>query len=160
MKNLLLIACICLLSGASLLAQDKIKIELKDEPTPDVYIDGKKYDSDVFDLLDPNKIASVNVIKGEKAMKEYKAPNGVVLITTKKAEKESLEGKQEVKEIKITSDKSKEEPLIVINGNVSDRKTLSKLKPKDIEKIEVLKGEAAMEEYKAPNGVVIVTTKN
>jgi len=50
-------------------------------------LDGKKSDTNVLRLLDPNLIHSVNVLKGESANALYgeEGKNGVVLITTKEA---------------------------------------------------------------------------
>jgi len=57
-----------------------------DGGTPIFIIDGKEVTKAEMDKLDSNDIASVNVYKGEKAVKKYgeKAKDGVVVITTKK----------------------------------------------------------------------------
>lgn len=156
MKNILIVTCIFCLSASHIIAQDKLNIELKDAPKPDIYIDGKKYDHEIFELLDQSKIESVNVIKGEQALKEYDAPNGVIIIETKKAAQQLIEVDE--KEIKFTD--SGKDPVIIIDGKVSNKEKLSKLSPDNIKSIEVLKGEKAIDEYNAPNGVVIVKTKN
>ena len=44
--------------------------------------------------------------------------------------------------IKPSSGKSKD-PVIIVDGKISDKETLDKLSPDDIERIEILKGEAA-----------------
>ena len=154
MKNTLLIAVIFCLSSAPVFAQDNLKVKIKD-PKPDIYIDGKKYDHDILEFLDQNKIESVNVIKDEKALKKYNAPNGVILITTKKAS-EQISNDIE-KEVFTTEDNKN--PIFIIDGKVSTKETLSKLSPDDIEKIEVVKGQKAIDDYAAPNGVIIVKTK-
>ena len=156
MKKILIVTCVFYLSTSNILAQDKLKVELKEAPKPDIYIDGKKYDHDIFDLLDQSKIESVNVIKDEKALKEYNAPNGVIIIKTKKAAQQIVTVDE--KEVNVTD--SDKDPVIVIDGKISNRETLSKLAPDDIETIDVLKGQAAIEKYNAPNGAVIVKTKN
>jgi hypothetical protein len=48
---------------------------------------------------------------------------------------------------------------VVINEKVSDKVTLEKLSPEDIATIEIVKGEKAIQQYNAPNGAVIVKTK-
>ena len=100
MKNLLLTVCAMLLTISVIQAQEneekqsqshkqeKLMIRVKGTSTvgnvkPDIYVDGKKFDFEL-ELLDPEKIESVEVIKGEKAIKEYNAPNGVLFIKTKK----------------------------------------------------------------------------
>ncbi|MEM6321991.1 MAG: hypothetical protein AAF960_30305, partial [Bacteroidota bacterium] len=120
---------------------------------PDIYVDGKKFDFPL-ELLDKDKIESVNVIKGKKAIQEYQAKNGVVLITTKKSSKKMTES--DYKEVKDAINKS---PKVIIDGKESDRATLEKLSPDDIESINVVKGEQAMKKYNAANGVVIIVTK-
>jgi len=163
MKNLILTACAVLLSISSIQAQEskgeiskkeKLHIKIKDGAKPDIYVDGKKFDFPM-DLLDENRIESVNVIKGDKAIKKYNAKNGVVLIVTKNKMVEI--DKSKIK-IKGQGEKGKN-PMIIINGEKSDRKVLKKLSTDDIESIKVLKDEQALKKYNAPNGVIIVKTK-
>lgn len=55
-----------------------------------------------------------------------------------------------------------EKPLVIIDGKESDSATaLDDLNPSKIDKMEVLKGEKAVEQYgeKAKNGVILITTK-
>ncbi len=162
MKKIILTSCAVLLLISLVHAQDKkektqidgyVHVEVKDGADPDIYVDGKKFDFPM-ELLDKNKIESVNVLKGEKAIKEYNAKNGVVLITTKKSSDKIT--KFDYKEVKGKVDKI---PMVIIDGEESDQETLSKLSPDDIESINVVKGEQAMKKYKAANGVVIVKTK-
>ena len=56
------------------------------KPTPYYVVDGVPSDEETLKGLDPERIASVNVLKGEQAISAYgeKGGNGVVLITTKK----------------------------------------------------------------------------
>ncbi|MEQ8882430.1 MAG: hypothetical protein RLQ12_22495 [Cyclobacteriaceae bacterium] len=150
-RAFLMFGVFCLLV-AQTLAQDKIKVELKDGPKPDIYIDGKKYDYAIFDLLDQTKIESIDVIKGEQALKEYDAENGVILIQSKNAVQQNGMGK-----IQISS--SDKEPVFMVDGEISDRETVSKLYPDDIKSVSVFKGQDAIDKYNAPNGVVIITTK-
>ena len=156
MKSVIIIVSLVFISSFPMSGQDNLKMELKDDLKPHLYIDGKKYDHDIFDLLDQSKIATVNVIKDDQAHIKYNAPNGVILVTTKKAAAERIV-EVDKKEIRINS--SDKDPLIVIDGEISDRATLSKLSPDDIATIDVIKGEKAMEQYEAPYGVVVVKTK-
>jgi len=143
--------------------QKSLTLKLKDGVQPLVYIDGKIYDADVVELLDQSKIASIDVIKGERAITEFNSPNGVVIIKsmsalqTDKAKNAEHPSQPEIKVRSKTRDDL--EPVIIINGEVSDEVTLSKFKPEEIESINVLKGRAAVEKYDAPNGAVIVKTK-
>jgi ribosomal protein S8 len=163
MKNLILTACVVLLSISLIQAQEKkgesskqekLHIKIKDSAKPDVYVDGKKFDFPI-DLLDVNKIESVSVLKGDKAIKEFNAKNGVVIIVTKKKVVETV-----ISQVKIKGYGTEEKaPMIIINGEKSNQEILKKLSPDDIESITVLKDEKAMEKYNATNGVIIVTTK-
>ena len=166
MKNLILTAYAVLLSisliqaqehteeNGEIAKQEKINIKLKDGAKPDIYVDGKKFDFPM-DLLDVDRIESVNVIKGDKALKEYNSKNGVVLVKTKKITTEKAMSK-----IKFKGNGTNEKtPMIIIDGKKSDKEMLEKISPNDIESIEVFKDEQALEKYNAPNGVIIVTTK-
>lgn len=51
---------------------------------PKIIIDGKVALKETMDKLNTNDIANIKVIKGEKAIIKYNAPNGVIIITTKK----------------------------------------------------------------------------
>ena len=91
MKRITLIICSIVLSICAVQGQEtekeskeeKLQIKLKEDAYPDIYVDGKKFDFNM-ELLDKNMIESVKVFKGDKALKEYNAPNGVLLVTTKK----------------------------------------------------------------------------
>lgn len=155
MKNIFILTFLFCLSAAPMLAQDKLNLELKGDSKPDVYIDGKKYDYSIFELLDQSKIESVNVLKDKLALKKYNAPNGVIIVKTKKTEERIVEVSK--KEIKIGN--AGKEPVIIINGKVASKEILSKMSPDDIAKIEVVKGEAAIKKYNAPNGAIIIKTK-
>ena len=156
MKNIRIITCLFCISTSCLFAQETLQVELKDAPKPDIYIDGKKYDYAIFELLDQSKIESVNVIKDEQAMKEFNAQNGVIVITTKKSAQHPPTIDKD--EIKIKNGAGKD-PVIIIDGEVSSRQVLSKMSPDDIKSIDILKGETAMALYNAPNGVIIIKTK-
>lgn len=142
--------------------EERLDIKMHEDSKADVYIDGIKYDPAVLDLIDTDKIAKINVIKGEKALEVYNAPNGVIVIVTKENQDSEIEISGNSK-IKIKSDKDKDKdkkPLIIIDGKVSSRKNLKKLSPDSIESINVIKGKKALEKYDAPHGVIEVTTKD
>ena len=110
-----------------------------------------------MDLIDQNKIASVFVVKGEQALKKYNAPNGVILIKTKELEATGISNLKIEKKNNTVTDKNA--PMVIVDGKVTDRKTLDTISPNTIKKMEVLKGEKAIEKYNSPNGVIIITTK-
>ncbi|MFS4468747.1 hypothetical protein [Maribacter sp. 2210JD10-5] len=53
----------------------------------------------------------------------------------------------------------KKAPKIIIDGKESSKMEFEKLSPDDIEKVEIFKGEKAVEKYKSPNGVIVIKTK-
>ena len=163
MKKVLFIAIIMLLSSTIITAQEEKKegkeniyVKLKEGAKPTIYIDGKVFDFPM-DLIDQNKIASVFVVKGEQALKKYNAPNGVILIKTKELEATGISNLKIEKNKNTITDKNA--PMVIVDGKVTDRKTLDTISPNTIKKMEVLKGEKAIEKYNSPNGVIIITTK-
>lgn len=163
MKKLLFIAIIALLSSTVIAAQEEKKegkeniyVKLKEGAKPTIYIDGKVFDFPM-DLIDQNKIASVSVVKGEQALKKYNAPNGVILIKTKELEATAISKLKINNKNHTITDKNA--PIVLVDGKVTDRKTLDTINPNTIEKMEVLKGKQAIEKYNSPNGVIIITTK-
>ena len=163
MKKVLFIAIIALLSSTVITAQEEKKegkeniyVKLKEGVKPTIYIDGKVFDFPM-DLIDQNKIASVFVVKGEQALKKYNAPNGVILIKTKELEATGISNLKIEKNKNTVTDKNA--PMVIVDGKVTDRKTLDTISPNTIKKMEVLKGEKAIEKYNSPNGVIIITTK-
>ena len=62
----------------------KIRPTQDDKKPPLVIVDGKVKDEKYLKQLTPGDIKSMEILKGEKALKRYNAPNGVILITTKK----------------------------------------------------------------------------
>lgn len=128
-------------------------------PLPDgvLYIvDGKIISKGDADKINPNDIKSVNVIKGENAIKEYgdKGRNGVVIITTKDNQpKASI----------VLKTPGKNPPLYIVDGNFITSKELQmSLSPEDIVSMNVIKGEDAVKKYgeKGKNGVIEITSKN
>ncbi|WP_339677044.1 hypothetical protein [Cyclobacterium marinum] len=160
MKHILLVIGIALIPFSSILAQEtneavkkKLEVTIKEDDNPDVYIDGIKYNHAIIDLLDKEKIASISVLKDEKALERYNAPNGVILIETKSKKED---------QVKIRSKdgwNNEDQPLIIIDGNIANKGDLEKLKPVDIGSIDVYKGENAIKKYNSPNGAIIVNTK-
>ncbi|WP_179009356.1 hypothetical protein [Winogradskyella forsetii] len=154
MKKIAFTLTFLALCSFSIFAQQQnktdLQIKIKEDKKPLIFVDGKKFDFSM-DLIDQSKIESVNVIKGEKAKASYGTSNGVVLITTKLNDKNLSE----------TNEKSEnpKKPVIIIDGKIADHSALDMLEPEQIEKVEVLKGEKAIEKYNSPNGVVIITTK-
>ncbi len=135
---------------------------VKEGANPDIYIDGKKYDYEIFELLDQSKIESVTVLKDAEAIKKYDAPNGVIIINTiKGTESTGMHIQIRERDLEKIKDKNetKEKPMIIIDGKESDHEQLSKMAPDAIQQIEVFKDGEAIKRYNAPQGVIVITTK-
>lgn len=147
------------------------KYKSQDNKQPMFFIDGKETNSKDVNNLDSDKIASMNVLKGNNATNKYgkKAKNGVVEITTKK----DIDTNKEEHTIEITEIRENDsafvnsisingkEPLYFIDGKKSSSKKANQLDPNKIASMNVLKGAYAIKIYgkKAKNGVVEITTK-
>lgn len=134
--------------------KEKIVVMVKKDQNPDVYIDGVKYDHAIFELLDQSKIESITVLKKEQAKILYDAPNGVILISTKKDKKQT-----EFNVIGYPNNVDNEKPMVIIDGENSDKDELSKISPAKIKTIVVFTGEDALKKYNTTRGVIVVTTK-
>ena len=167
MKKILFIFSLLLLSTTVVIAQKKdekkklkesIQVKFKGDVKPTVFVDGKRFDFPV-DLIDPDKIATVSVVKGKTALEKYNAPNGAVIVITKEGAKTG-KNKMKLTEKGIsTVFNNDKKPIVYIDGKLSDEKTLKKLNSKNIEKIDVIKGEVAKQKYNTENGVILITTK-
>lgn len=131
MKHFIITACVTVLSFTTMQGQEdnnepptkeQLHIKIKENAQPDIYVDGKKFDFPM-ELIDVNRIESVNVLKGDTAFKKYKTNNGVVLITTKKIVKETSGNLVQFE----SDDTEKNVPVIFIDGERSNQKTLKKL---------------------------------
>lgn len=111
--------------------------------------------------LKEEDIESINVLKGEKALEKYgdRANNGAVEITTKNKQHNISADK-----IKLKTN-AKEKPLFVIDGVIQPigEDAVEEIDPDDIERINVIKNQAALDKYGSAtqHGVVeIITKKN
>lgn len=118
-------------------------------PKPLVIVDGEEWPANLdLGLIDPAKIESMNVLKGESASAYgEKGKNAVIIITTKKAN---------VKTVVSNSTNV----IYIIDGKQSTKEAVDKLGKDQIKSVNVLKGSSAEEQYgeKGKNGVVEVTT--
>ena len=137
MKNLFFTICVLLLSLTFSFAQEtpqEIGIALKESSNMKIFVDGKEFDFPL-ELIKEEHLASVEIVKGEMAINKYNAPEGVILIQTKDLPKLSFSDAQK------DDDKS---PLFFVNGKEYERTILDEISPDDIEAIEVIKGERAI----------------
>lgn len=154
--------------------------QASDKPKPLVFLDGKRYDGEMDDI-DPESIASVNVVKGDKAIAKYgaDAANGVVEIVTKSSSENGpaqeagmsisapkIKIESEDKKIQLPDgadriDMGDMDPIIYLDG-VRYEGEVDDIDPESIASINVYKGEKAMAKYgtEATVGVVEIVTKS
>ncbi|MCI4668298.1 MAG: T9SS type A sorting domain-containing protein [Bacteroidia bacterium] len=130
--------------------------------------------------INPEDISHIEVIKGESAVKKYEelGQNGVVEIYSKdklklkdksilkgakKGDKTIFKSSKPVK-IKIQTDGgiAETEPLYIIDGKrYTNKSGFTELYPNDIQEVNVIKGEKAIEIYgnDGKDGVVLIKTK-
>ena len=115
-------------------------------------MDGVVASSADIQKINPDQIEYMSILKGETAVAKYgdKGINGVIEITTKKG--------------KVSTDKqiglmSNSKPIIIVDG-VEYKGNLKDISSDSISKMEVFKGDDAIEKYgeKGKNGVIAITT--
>jgi len=64
--------------------------------------------------------------------------------------------------IEVVEESLEKDPLVIINGEISDKESMDKINPDDIISVDILKGDKAKAEYgeKAKNGVVKIVTND
>ncbi len=117
-------------------------------------LDGKTVTKEEVNKIDPKSILVIRVLRGDDALEKYgeKGKNGVIIFTTKNDM--SPEPKPSFFE--------EINPIFIIDGKIISKKEWEELNTNNIQKIEVIKGEKAVEKFgeKAGNGAVIITTKD
>ncbi len=128
---------------------------------PPLYIlDGKVITATQAKAIDANTIESVDVLKGDDAIKKYgeKGKNGVVVITLKSINSSPSPSTTLIKPKETDAVKEYEKALKVIDGKIVTNEELQKLDANSIYSISVLKGENKYGE-KGRDGVIEITTK-
>jgi bla regulator protein blaR1 len=157
---------------------DKFFISNKDGNQPLIILDGKEIvnKKKLDDLVEPNNIESISVLKGEAAIKLYgkKGKDGVVEIYSKGknnnpkinnsvSDIKFIMGNAEILEKKFfESNDVGENALFILDDKEVSKNEISNLDRNKIETVFVLKGDAATKKYgkKGKDGVIIITTKN
>ena len=120
-----------------------------------IYVDGKIVTAKELNTIHPEKIQSIDVLKGEKLdnIVEAKGKKSVIYVSLKPAD---------LPEVMVISKSPK--PLYVVDGEIKDGNfDVNCINQNDIESINVLKGNTAVEKYgtKGKYGVAeIITKKN
>ena len=143
-------------------------------------IDGKISTNKKAETVDPKNIESINVLKGEAAIKKYgdKGKNGVIEIATKKdkdftikadtfyigknsSPKPILDNLKLKGETFYINSKFPECTLILADGKEISEDEMKNIPPNNIQSIDILKGESAIKKYgeKAKEGAIEITTK-
>lgn len=132
-----------------------------------VIVDGKEISKAEMEKINPDKIASIDVLKDKASAEKYggKGKDGVILITLKTDNQYT--GSQTFKvqansPLKFgDSDHPESKPLIIIDGVIAKNQDTNNIPPENIESISVLKGESATAVYgeKGKNGVILITMK-
>ena len=140
--------------------------EKQNQDKPPLYVvDGKETSKEDAENIQPERIETVNVLKGKAATEKYgnKGKQGVIEITTKGknagANDQKSLSKVEVNGYEESQDKK---PLLLFNEKEITKEAMSSIDPNAIEKVEVIKNENATKLYgnKGKDGVIIITSKN
>ena len=126
-----------------------------DEKVPLVILDGREMPASIMDSLEMDGIESMDVSKGEGALKKYgkKARNGVVEITSKK--------RKDGVSLKIREIAGDPDPLYFLDGKEITKEQMEAIDPETIASVSVLKNGEAIKKYgkKGKNGVIEITSK-
>lgn len=131
------------------------------------YLDGVKIDSSAFKKINQDKIATIEVWKGEEAIKKFgkEGENGVIIIKSKiKGTSKKLE------QVRFTSNNAAEtktlqlidtKAIYYIDGVKSDSTTMHQINPNSIESVNVWKGKDAVQRFgkEGANGVIDIKLK-
>jgi len=144
-------------------APDLLNIDSKNPPL--FLLDGIFIDKTKMDAISPYSIESLNVLKGEDAIKKYgeKGKNGVFEITLKNSHSVLTPAPQfeTISDIKLSDIHPENTPLIYLDNVIIDKAKLASIHPDSIGSVEVLKGKAYIERDgdKAKNGIIVITSK-
>lgn len=148
----------------------RIEAEPATKPQPAYVVDGVQ----VYEIesLDPNRIQSISVVKGDNIPQEYTGYDGVITITTKRtsdarqAAVESVAGSPDssttVYKGSVTVNRAfSEGTLILINGKEAAQADVDALEPGRIKKMTVYKGDEAVKRYgeRGRNGVADIRVR-
>ncbi len=132
-----------------------------------VIIDGKESTKAEMEKINPDKIASIDVLKDKASAEKYgeKGKDGVILIKLKTDDQSTASQTVKVQTnspLKFgNTDGTGNQPIIVIDGIVSPDTKMEDINPETIHSVNVLKGESTVAKYgeKGKNGVIEITTK-
>jgi outer membrane receptor protein involved in Fe transport len=168
--------------------QAGLLVPLVEVGSPLFIVDGAIVESAAARGLDPDEIRSIEVVKGQAARRAYGelAEHGVIVVETRgpgaprvldtpireragnavirRARTQEQSATPPPSNVEISELASgADSPLIVVNGVVAPESfSIRSLSRDSIEKIEIIKGEAARtlhDDPRAANGVIVITTR-
>jgi TonB family protein len=141
---------------------------------PVFVVDGEVFEEDYVRTIDPDNIATVNVVKPTESQLEIygpKAANGIIFIRMKSQDQSKADGPAPAKkkvdgnllQLLPNVDES-EKPVFVVDGEVFEEDNAQTIHPDNIATIDVVKNptEGQLEIYgpKAANGIIFIRMKN
>ncbi|MDD4778416.1 MAG: TonB-dependent receptor plug domain-containing protein, partial [Fermentimonas sp.] len=140
------------------IGETQIEIRGEAENQPIYILDGKKITNNEFKEISVDDIYSISVLKNESATAMYgnEGKNGVIIITTKNNPDKSVE------QLNQSIEKILNKPLYIVDGEKMPKDfDVNSINPDDIESVNVLKGESAVETYgdEGKNGVILINLK-
>lgn len=177
------ITLICAVGFASLLSSSLLQAQEHTEKNDSIFneittsnipddvlflIDEKPVKKEEVDKLNPEAIASVNIVKKAKTSSIHgeKAEKGIVNITTKKGQETKPLNSNQKDTIVVGNGKEVPNDVVfVVDGKTIEKNKIDNLDPETIESIRVFKGNEAKEKAKKYGidqtaGVIEITTKN
>ncbi len=146
--------------GQQVAQLEKDFIKSKSDNPPLIFLDGEVITKSKMESINPDDIGVIKALKDQSATNKYgdKGKFGVIEIVSKS----KMTGEENGKSANsITFDDPKKEPLIYVDGKITDYKTMRAIGPDLIESINVLKGEHAIAKYgeKGKNGALELSLK-
>ncbi len=145
-------------------------------------VDGKEIPNKEMKNISPQNIQSINVLKGEKAIKKYggKGKEGAIEITTKNAKYDGFSGTADTVFFKGSfsnpiaghsdfsgkgihpDSKIPDGVLLFVDGKEISKDDMKNMDPNNFQSVTILKGESAIKKYgeKAKEGAIEITTKD
>ncbi len=134
--------------------------EIKTLDNPLFVLNGVEISNEEIKKLDPTKIESIDVLKGQNVPAYYgeKGKNGIIKITSKN--KSAIKINEYVIETNPKSD-SLQDMLYIVNGLQATKEEVGKIKPDRITDVRIFEGKTAIKTYgdKGKNGVMILNIK-
>ncbi|MCY1522166.1 TonB-linked outer membrane protein, SusC/RagA family [compost metagenome] len=128
--------------------------------SPMVIVNGKIASDEEVGKISPNLIEHITLLKGPSATHLYgqQAQHGAIVLELKKPESDIADTKIRIRGKNAVTGLN---PLVIVDGTVSESGGLDLINPNQIESITILKDAASIAQYgpEAQHGVILLTTK-